>query len=97
MTFTDEDLKRFKECVGEMGVEKVTFFDFDLQALLARLEAAEKAINFSEGAIYSVYDPYKNDCPICENFMGSCKDGCEFPKFHEAYETWRKAAGRAGK
>lgn len=44
MTFTDEDLKRLKErCESD---DLIGIFDYELPALLARLEAAEKIVIF---------------------------------------------------
>jgi hypothetical protein len=54
-TFTDEDLKRFKACMIEMEKEKFTFFDFDIPALLARLEAAEKVCTSCEMEMMEKY------------------------------------------
>lgn len=92
--FTDDDLDSVKKSMA-----KTSPFYFSapyewVQGLLGRLEAAEKALKNADGAIYSVYDPYKNDCPMCDNFLGPCKDYCDFPKFHQSLETWRKVAGK---
>lgn len=66
MAFTDEDLKRLKEIVSKTGYERVTFFDFDLKALLARLEAAEiimeTIVKLSGSDNLSAYQAWRKTC-----------------------------------
>lgn len=46
-TFTNEDLARLKErCKGD---DLIGILDYELPALIARLEAAELVIEFTEG------------------------------------------------
>lgn len=46
MTFTDDDLERLKESDHDHGWHRIRFEEVD--ALLARLEAAEKCIPYHE-------------------------------------------------
>lgn len=51
MSFTDEDLKRLKDDLAKMpNIDVCNYFEADLEilALIARLEAAEKALESSE-------------------------------------------------
>lgn len=99
--FSDDDLKRLKDlAINRRWPTEIVFHGslgdqmFSIEALLARLEAAEKAIDSAEGAIYSVYDHDKHDCPLCDNFMSPCKEWCDFPKFIKDLEAWKKASGK---
>ena len=46
MTFTDDDLKQLKENMVQRGRSEVYMQRFELEALLARLEAAEEALYY---------------------------------------------------
>jgi hypothetical protein len=52
--FTDEDLKRLKDmCKAEGTGSLRTFYRHEIQALLARLEAAEKVFHSGEDCLPS--------------------------------------------
>lgn len=85
MSFTDDDLKQLKEwnevlpkpiIVGlEQGDE---FHEFDLSALITRLEAAEDCLTF---------------CADCHCGNEPFKDGCACG-YTQRFEVWRRAAGK---
>jgi hypothetical protein len=97
MAFTNQYLKRLKDWLFDMKDKKTPqYYELrtdEVQGIIARLEAAEQALEFAQESIYGHYDPYKNDCHDCASFLTPCKAWCPNEKFHEAYETWRKEKG----
>jgi hypothetical protein len=77
MSFTDDDLKRLKRYVKNGSVECISFED--VEALLARLEAAEAVCKASS----EVVRPRER--------IG---DAPRELKILNALEAWRKAAGK---
>lgn len=91
--FTDRDLELWQKSLSGKG----TTFEIerkDLEGLLERLQAAEKAVSFAEESIYGHYDPYKDDCTDCDTFLTPCKPWCSNPKFHTSFQEWRKISGK---
>lgn len=82
MTFTDDDLKRLKEdnMAGE-GTKHPWIITFNLEALLARLEAAETLCALTE---FHYGDIRK---------YGNPESGQD-AELTDAVEVWRKAAGK---
>jgi hypothetical protein len=79
MSFTNDNLKRLKEMIQEVGMFHIGLPDgtaVDVGALLARLEAAEYAID----RLYRL-----RSCWIEHNYSS---------KAVLAYEAWCKAAGK---
>lgn len=87
MIFSDDDLKRLKECthpvsglqIGLFHPPETTMTKFDLLALLARLEAAEKVAELTYFHFFSSKGDYTN--PM-EKELG------------EASQAWRAACGK---
>ena len=84
MTFTADDVKRLKELAFK-EIVKVEIDNVHLQALVARLEAAEALIEYTHD---------DEDCPktfiaIPESERKPCHCGLD-----AAYEAWRTAAGK---
>lgn len=90
MTFTDDDLKRLKNCayptpndnwIGLFNNVSKSYEKFNLNDLLARLEAAERVIEKQD-----IYD---------QTF--DVQDNTGYQQIHElerAKREWRKAAGK---
>lgn len=91
MEFTDEDLKQLKEHMEECRQDDLgnNLDNKTIGNLLARLEASERKNRANDA-----YDEF--DCVhLCED---QCKCGTIQQKLlkevREAYEAWRKAAGK---
>ena len=66
MTFTDDDLKRLKQEIGE-DIETESIYQMRMPhiiALVSRLEAAEKALN---GSTHIEVDYPESKCEGCKN------------------------------
>lgn len=83
MAFTDSDFQRWRGLrFWTLFENKVVIRPSEAEALLARLEAAERAL--SHGNI--------EGCNWCDQ-AGNDPD-CSCGKSGEDYEAWRKAAGK---
>lgn len=84
--FTDDDLKRLKEDIDEAG-SSYRIPTEDLFALLARLEAAERALLLGEGVLHEGE-------PVPSGPEGEPEPYRWNPShFTEALEAWRKSKG----
>lgn len=84
LTFTDDDLKRLKEVAmrtNHDSDETVTCYG-ELRALIARLEAAEKA----NAMLLLVCQDDRQSYEYSEGVLSQAED---------AMEAWRKAAGKS--
>ena len=81
MTFNDDAFKRLKD-----SIENGTMISsWNVDSLLARLEAAELALQWADQIGHTKECGLYNGFAICS---------CGFHQFYSAYEAWRKAAGR---
>lgn len=83
MTFSDEDLKQVKDQIKTGWSSLTTMPGGGLDALLARLEAAELILE--NGVSLTHFE----DCDKIEHHDWKCTCGSE-----ERWEAWRKKAGK---
>jgi hypothetical protein len=84
MIFTDDDLKRLRDWTDEKPITRLA--PSFVEALIARLEAAERCANFAH-----IFWAHCHDDPKVRNIT----TGEEiFKKLASAIIEWRKAAGK---
>ncbi len=96
MSFTDDDLKRLKEMLAlptKPGTYNIVYKDRyygTLDALIARLEAAEKVVN-----AFKEYEDYGGPCNCAVEYSCcECNSESLYHDVKEAVENWRRAAGK---